>query len=180
MRPRDAARRLTGISTPFGGVSFAPPTETEREAAHHLITFLEDRRVLYNPSELEEREHCIRSVLEIRAELIRMAREHDRSGALGAELRAMAAACRKFLDAIHRLTVHDRFALRPGSFGYGAWVLDSALGELRGVMGIHIAQVAARYDVDVAEELATTLPTETTDADETEDNPRDWRSLDLI
>jgi len=176
MRPREAARRLTGITTPFGGLSFAPPTETEREAAHHLITFLEDRRVLYNPSDLEEREHCVRSVLEIRRELIHTACQHDRAGVLGAQLRAMAAACRKFLDAMQRLTIQDRFALRPGSFGYGAWVFDSALGELRGVIGIHVAQLAARYDVDVGEELATILPAETTAADETELGD-DWQGL---
>jgi hypothetical protein len=150
-----------------GGISFAPPTESEREAAHHIITFLEDRRVLYNPTELEVPEHCIRSVFEIRKELIRVARDHAREGDLGAHLRAMAAACRKFLDAAGRLKEKGH-TVWPEGRSYAGWVLDSALGELRGVMGMHIAQLAVRYDVDVHDELASILPLETTEADEVE------------
>jgi len=53
MRPSEIAKRLTGISTPFGGVSWVAP-EAEVAVARRVIRFLEDRRVLYNPSELEQ------------------------------------------------------------------------------------------------------------------------------
>jgi hypothetical protein len=34
--------------------------------ARRIITFLEDRRVLYNPYHMEDPRHCIQSVIEIR------------------------------------------------------------------------------------------------------------------
>lgn len=34
--------------------------------ARRVIRFLEDQRVLYNPSELEQPDHCVQSVLDIR------------------------------------------------------------------------------------------------------------------
>jgi hypothetical protein len=34
--------------------------------ARRVISYLEDRRVLYNPTELEVPQHCIQSVLDIR------------------------------------------------------------------------------------------------------------------
>ena len=44
----------------------------------------------------------------------------------------------------------------PGD--YGIWIFATAVGELRGVMGVHIAHLAARYTLDVSDEFATILP----------------------
>jgi hypothetical protein len=44
--------------------------------------------------------------------------------------------------------------------GLQDWTLNQAIGELRGVFGVHLALVAARYGVDVEEDLATILPPE--------------------
>jgi hypothetical protein len=65
MKFTEIANRLTGISTPLGGMSWQP-NEVEVSAARRVIAFLEDRRVLYAPDELEVQSHCVHSVLEIR------------------------------------------------------------------------------------------------------------------
>ena len=56
MKFSEIANRLTGISTPFGGASWQP-AEMEIAAARRVIAFLEDRRVLYEPSEMEVPSH---------------------------------------------------------------------------------------------------------------------------
>jgi hypothetical protein len=61
----EIANRLTGISTPLVGVPWQP-TDLEVSAARLVITYLEDRRVLYAPDELEVPSHCVQAVLEIR------------------------------------------------------------------------------------------------------------------
>jgi hypothetical protein len=65
MKFSEIANRLTGISTPFGGASWQP-AELEIEGARRVLVFLEDRRVLYDPCEMEVPDHCVRSVIEIR------------------------------------------------------------------------------------------------------------------
>jgi hypothetical protein len=99
MKFSEIANRLTGISTPLLGVSWQP-TDLEVSAARRVIAFLEDRRVLYAPEEMEMPEHCVRSVLEIRHFLSDEIGKHDSSSGFAASLRAMRAACRKFLDRV--------------------------------------------------------------------------------
>jgi len=149
--------RLTGISTPIGGVSWTSP-EADVAVARRVLVFLEDRRVLYAPYDLEVPRSCAESVLEVRRFLTKQL-DGDVGDELSGTLRAMRAACRKFL------TQTDPSASRwdrdwdwpfPGRRGVGS--LDQALGELRGVFGVHIARLAARHGLDVPEALDATLP----------------------
>jgi hypothetical protein len=169
MKPSEIVNRLTGLSFPVigGGVSWSP-VEGERTAAKRILAWLEDRRVLYQPTEMEIPEHCIQSVLEIRAFISAELGKLDRSDALAQNLKAMRAACRKFLD---QLQEPGRLYLAGpiGNMGsYSAWIFCSALGELRGVFGIHIAQIAVRNDLDVEDDLAVILP-----AQDAEDGAKD-------
>jgi hypothetical protein len=86
----EIANRLTGISTPLLGVSWQP-NDLEVSAARRVIAFLEDRRVLYAPEEMEMAEHCVRSVLEIRHFLSDEIGKHDTGSGFAASLRAMRA-----------------------------------------------------------------------------------------
>jgi hypothetical protein len=69
----------------------------------------------------------------------------------------MRAACRKFMDSVQAGEV--RIIQYGASQGhYASWVFISALGELRGVFGIHVAALAAGYGLDVEHELAAIVP----------------------
>jgi hypothetical protein len=48
--------------------------------------------------------------------------------------------------------------------------LNQAIGELRGVVGVHVAQLAVRYGLDVEDELAQILPTADDEAEGTSPN----------
>jgi Family of unknown function (DUF6650) len=65
MQFREVVSRVTGLSVPIFGVQWNPP-EAECVAARRVLAFLEDRRVLYVPSEMELPHHCVESVLRIR------------------------------------------------------------------------------------------------------------------
>ena len=158
MRFKDIASRLTGISSPIFGVSWNPP-EAERSVAKRVITSLEDRRVLYSPSELEMPDHCVQSVIGIRRSLTTEIAKLEEKSDISASLRALRAACRKFLDTVQgdegRII---RFGAQSGH--HANWTFNSALGEMRGVFGIHIAKLATAYGVDVEDDLAAVIPGE--------------------
>lgn len=156
MKFKEIINRLNGISTPIFGMQWTP-SELKVTKARRVISFLEDRRVLYNPSELETSEYCVRSVIEIRQFLTSEIGDIDENSELADSLRAMRTACRKFLNTVQ----NDKrqiitFGMERGH--YASWIFLSAIGELRGVFGIHIATIAAQHGLDVEDELASILP----------------------
>jgi len=152
----EIASRLTGIATPLGGVSWQT-SELEVSSPRRVVAFLEDRRVLYAPEEMEDTSHCVHSVIEIRHFLTSELGKLDGSSEFSASLRAMRAACRKFLD---RVGVDGRagtlYARHRGH--WADWTFYSALGELRGTFGVHLARIAAQFKLDVEDNLASILP----------------------
>ena len=174
MKFSEIANRLTGISTPFGGASWQP-AELEIEAARRVIVFLEDRRVLYDPCEMEVPDHCVRSVIEIRHCLTEELGKLEGSSELAASLRAMRAACRKFLE---RVGTDGREGIRYAiGSNVHSWTFGSALGELRGTFGVHVARIAAAFKLDVEDRLASILPANA--AADTGDDDRLFRRLYL-
>jgi len=153
---KDIIKRINGISTPVFGVSWEPKN-SERDIAKEVITYLEDRRVLYVPSEMEVPQHCIKSVLKIREFLTSKISKLEQDSELSNSLRAMRAACRKFLNTINS---KDGDIIKYGAKRghYASWVFNSAIGELRGVFGIHIAKIAVAYGINVEDNLATIMP----------------------
>lgn len=155
MKFKEIAKRLTGFSSPIFGVSWNPP-ESETSVAKRVIAELEDRRVLYNPSEMEVPHHCVQSVTEIRRMLSAELGAIDSNSALSKSLRAMRSACRKFLDTVGADERIVHYGAHPGHFA--SWQFNGAIGELRGVFGVHLAQIAAQHGLDIEDELAAILP----------------------
>lgn len=169
MKFSEIANRLTGISTPLGGVSWQS-SDLEVSAARRVIAFLEDRRVLYAPDELEVPDHCVHSVLEIRHFLSGELGKLEAKSEFAASLRAMRAACRKFLERVG--TDGREVALYANHHGHWAsWTFYSALGEMRGTFGVHLAKIAAEFKLDIEDRLATILPAPATDSDDDDRRP---------
>jgi hypothetical protein len=152
---KDLASKLTGFSTPFFGISWQPP-ETERKIANSVVIFLEDRRVLYNPTEMELPYRCMSSINEIRHFFTETLAELNQKSELAKNLKTMRAACRKFLDTTQSLDNGRVLSLSHTS--YNGWIFLSALGELRGTFGMCLSQIVLAYGLNVEEDLATILP----------------------
>ena len=150
LKGKAIASRLTGISTPIGGISWTPPVD-EKDKAKRLLVFLEDRRALYHPYDMEVGDYVVESILQIRERLTDDLGEISKSSILGESLTAMRSACRKFLDDIQKP--------RGRRHWIGPEILNS-LGELRALFGIHVARLACAYDLEVGNELISILPPE--------------------
>lgn len=156
MRFNEILNRITGLSCPVFGISWNP-AEDERSIAKRIIIFLEAKRVLYVPSEMEVPPHCVHSVIEIRNFLTKeLAKIHEESH-LYAYVSAMRKACNKFLNKCDKK--NGDIIVHGGNWGHWAsWTFASALGEMRGTFGAMITQIASAYGLDVEDDLATIIP----------------------
>lgn len=147
--------KLTGISCPVFGISWNPD-ESERDIARRIITFLEAKRVLYSPYELETIYPVVDSVIDIRNMLTNEIPKMKKNSKLEECARAMRNACNKFLS---RCKDDDEFRRHANMRGHICnWIFLSSIGELRGVFGVMIGQIAKAYGVDVEEQLAEIIP----------------------
>lgn len=156
MKFNEILNRITGFSCPIFGVSWNP-SETERSTAKRIIIFLEVKRVLYIPSEMEIPSHCVNSVIEIRNFLTNELPKINEKSHLYEYISAMRKACNKFLNKCDER--NNDIIIHAGSWGHWAsWTFASALGEMRGTFGAMITQIASAYGLDVEDDLATIIP----------------------
>lgn len=150
-----SARRITGISSPFGGLQWSDPGPSDAEMVRRFLLFLEDRRVLYNPMHLEVTHQVEHSIHEIREECTKTLQALT-PGAFGAlPIRTIREASRRFHDDQNEgfRFFDDRWPGRDGSPGF-----FMALGSYRATVGQQVALLAAHYDIDVEGDLASVLP----------------------
>jgi hypothetical protein len=151
-----------GSPSPLGADSNWPePSDSDRDLASFVLTDFEDRRVLCAPDQLEIKDACVAGVIELRHFLTEMIGELAPASELAAQLRAIRAACRKFLDEFEPQADSGQFASRHR----GDWALGTALGELRGVTGVWVAAIAETHGVVVGPSLAAILPATPSDRD---------------
>ncbi len=161
----DILRRLSsiGITVPLIGGGFSatltPASEAETPRAARVLTFLEDRRVLFDPMDVEIAEYAGRSVMEIRQHLAQELMQIERASVLAASLRGMTGACHQFLSRTQwDPSDVSPYPRRRSGPPWADQVFHQALGELRGHFSVHIAQMAAAHGLDVEGRLATILP----------------------
>ncbi|MHC4517785.1 MAG: DUF6650 family protein [Planctomycetota bacterium] len=151
LKGRKLAARLTGISTPVGGIDWDPPGE-ERDRAGQVLVYLAERRALGDPYDMAIGSFVTQSILDMRERLGGELRDLSTNSVLQEALRAMRAACRMFLEEN-----------RSPRSGYGSPYeaqLHSTLGVLRALFGIHVARIACAYDLEVDARLERILPPE--------------------
>lgn len=152
MKHAKIVRHITGFSTPIFGLQWNPPT-LDISIAQDVITFLEDKRVLYNPIEMEDANHCVQSVQMIRQELTNSMKKLSKvDSPLGKQLRKMREAAKKFTDSIgnHAFPRFDKVIQTS--------ILERELFKLRDKFGICIAEIAGAYGLDVEDDLAVIIP----------------------
>lgn len=119
-----------------------------------MITYLEDRRLLFGERHTKDREHCVDSAVGIRNLLTQELTNAKPGKSLEASLRATRAACRNFIEAAGPNA--RNFKYRDGPPHTDRFSL--ALGELHTLVGLHLAVIPYHYDLEVEDDLAQILP----------------------
>lgn len=66
--------RITGIDTPYGGISWEK-CKSNKDYIKQLFLYFESKRLLVNSSEMENKEWCIQSALEIKSALVDLSKD---------------------------------------------------------------------------------------------------------
>jgi hypothetical protein len=159
----EAARRITGISSPFGGIQWGDPGPSTAEIIRQFVVFL--RRVLYNSMDLEVTRKVERSIREIREQCTKTLQALPLKAFAVPPIRIIRSAARRFHDEQNEdfRFFHDApWDHRRGSPGFFV-----ALGAFRATVGQQVALLAAHYDIDVEGDLASALPQLDEDATQT-------------
>jgi hypothetical protein len=151
----ETARRITGISTPLGGISWGDPGPGDGETVRQFLVFLEDRRVLYNAMDLEVISQVHRSIHEIREQCTKTLQALAPKAFAVLPVRVIREASRRFHDDEREaFRFFDRGWSHHDS-GPGFFV---ALGSYRATVGQQVALLAAHYDLDIEGDLASVMP----------------------
>jgi hypothetical protein len=116
------------------------------------LTYLAEQGALWDPYDIAISSFVAQSIIDLRGQLRSDLDDLANDSVLHEALRAMHAACRSFLEKNQS----------PRS-GYGPPYeaqLHSTLGELRALVGIHVARIACAYDLEVDPRLEGILPPE--------------------
>ncbi|EOB3604668.1 TPA: hypothetical protein I7680_21645 [Vibrio vulnificus] len=144
-------KNITGLSCPLFGIQWNAPTD-EVKLAEGIITFLEDKRVLFNPIDMEDANHCVMSVGEIRTEVTRTIQTAGANAPLAKSLRRIRSACHAFQNEIGSSQFSQLDIPVQKS------ILERELFKLRDKVGLSLAEVSAAHGLDVKDALATIIP----------------------
>jgi hypothetical protein len=148
--------RITGVSTPFGGVSWTP-TVLEAEVARRVVRLLENQRVLFSVTNVQvPPEYGAGAVRRLRENLNEELQQVANDEApLAVALRAMLKECRRFAALCESIGVD---AERGGN---GALLSQrqhaeyvGGLERLRESFAKNVRLVSDAYGVEVHDELA--------------------------
>lgn len=168
VRAKDMLKRISGVSTPWFGISWTPPN-SDRDTIRKFLAFMEDRRALFNPVSAEVEDHVISSIHTIRSECTTAVGTLDDKAPGAVHVRAIGAACRRFLDEPYpvfddimdpRRDPYFERGERQGQLRRGTHpaAFYTALGEFRGFVGAQVALLSALYEIDVHGDLVRILP----------------------
>jgi len=143
---RSQARKLESFTARLPEVPESPIVIAKR-----VITFLEDRRILYVPYIMEDADFCVASAERMRQFFTEQLSPLSVPDELKNTMREMRSACRKFMQEV---------VILPGDSRPSTLVLVEALKELRATLGQLVARLAEQYHInDIDKGLASMLST---------------------
>ena len=122
--------RLDGFSTPFGGISWSKLVD-EKDRIKYLFTFLSSKRILTNPIEMEIKEQCIDSVLDIKQTLVEITKDVKFSKSNITEIYKMISSCNKYLDKINSLNLPHIIYKDNDNLKWEDYGFDTAMKNFR-------------------------------------------------
>ncbi len=141
---------LSGISTPLGGISWNRII-SGKDMFSYLLLFLESKRILVNPIEMEKKEWCIESVLEIKKTLVSAVQNVSLSQFDAETLRKTIDGCNTYLDTVSPMDL-PAIVFKNG-YKWEDISFDNAMKAFRNVFRAEIAKIESHYGLKFAKQI---------------------------
>ena len=137
--------KVTGLSTPFGGISWEY-TEAEKKGVQELFFFLETKRILVNPIEMEIKQWCIKSAIEIKEKITELHFKYNFSNHTTDCMRSMIDACNDFLDKLGGVK-ETGILYKNGNGDWADSMFSSAMKRFRKIFRDNINLLSSAYNL---------------------------------
>ena len=133
---------LNGFSTSLGGISWNKTTSS-KEMFTRLLFFLESKRILVNPIELEFKDWCIESVLEIKQQLVNITQELKLKDFDADIIRNLIDTCNNYLDTVKPMNLTGIIYKKEGRWEDLSF--DRAMKTFRNSFKQEIVKIEKKY-----------------------------------
>lgn len=133
---------LNGFSTSLGGISWNKTTSS-KEMFTHLLFFLESKRILVNPIELEFKDWCIESVLEIKQQLVNITQELKLKDFDADIISNLIDTCNNYLDTVKPMNLTGIIYKKEGRWEDLSF--DRAMKTFRNSFKQEIVKIEKKY-----------------------------------
>ena len=147
---------VINISTMNGNIIGGTSNEcksTAKDFYRDLFIYLESKRVLFNPGAVEQREHCISSVLEMKQTLTASIRGKRLTDIELQPIREMPDACNNYLDKGGTSDGHDFIILAAQGCEWFDNSPNGALGSMRIKFRSTIKSIERDYAIKYGKEI---------------------------
>lgn len=143
--------KLNGISVPIGGISWEY-TESGQKGIQEMFYYLESKRLLINPKEMEKKEWSEKSAIEIKNKLVDILSRYKYDQNIITIIKQMVDACNEFLDNMQRVEVRGILYKNLQSdwedLEYGV-----AMKKFRKIFRDNIKLLAETYNITFSKEI---------------------------
>ena len=143
--------KLNGISVPIGGISWEY-TESGQKGIQEMFYYLESKRLLINPKEMENKEWSEKSAIEIKNKLVDILSRYKYDQNIITIIKQMVDACNEFSDNMQRVEVRGILYKNLQSdwedLEYGV-----AMKKCRKIFRDNIKLLAETYNITFSKEI---------------------------
>ena len=134
---------INGFSTSLGGISWNK-TSSSKELFAHLLLFLESKRILVNTIEMELKDWCIESVLDIKKQLVSITQEFNLKDFDAERIRNLIDACNHYLDTVTPMDLPRIIYKRDGEH-WADLSFDQTMKTFRNSFKQEIEKIEKKY-----------------------------------
>ena len=134
------------------GVTSGEEKPKAKDFYRDLLVYLDSKRVLFNPSAVEQREHCITSVLEMKHTLTKSIQGKQLTDNELQPIRDMILACNNYLDNVGTVD-GSGFIIESQGWEWFNMSPDGALGSMRMKFRSAIDGIEKAYDLKYSNEI---------------------------